>query len=88
MRGLLGRDGIDAAMLLTPARSVHTMRMRFAIDVAFLDAEMVVVRIVSMVPWRIGRPVRHARSVIETELGVMASWDLRVGDCLKVTDHA
>ena len=37
-KGLLGRDGIEGALLLSPARSVHTVRMRFAIDVAFLDA--------------------------------------------------
>ena len=36
-KGLLGRDGIDGALLLTPARSVHTLGMRFDIDVAFLD---------------------------------------------------
>jgi hypothetical protein len=34
-RGLLGRDGIDGALLLRPARSVHTLGMRFAIDVAY-----------------------------------------------------
>jgi len=41
-RGLLGRDGIDGALLLRPARSVHTFRMRFAIDVAFCDRNLVV----------------------------------------------
>ena len=35
-RGLLGRDGIEGALLLEPARSVHTVGMRFPIDVAFL----------------------------------------------------
>jgi uncharacterized membrane protein (UPF0127 family) len=34
-RGLLGRDGIDGALLLRPAKSVHTVRMRFAVDVAY-----------------------------------------------------
>ena len=34
-KGLLGRDGIDGALLLVPARSVHTLGMRFDIDVAF-----------------------------------------------------
>ena len=47
-KGLLGRDGIEGALLLSPARSVHTVRMRFAIDVAFLDADHVVLRIVTM----------------------------------------
>ena len=36
-RGLLGRDGVDGALLLRPARSVHTLGMRFPIDVAFCD---------------------------------------------------
>jgi uncharacterized membrane protein (UPF0127 family) len=34
-RGLLGRDGIDGALLLQPAKSVHTAGMRFALDVAY-----------------------------------------------------
>jgi uncharacterized membrane protein (UPF0127 family) len=84
MRGLLGRDGVDGAMLLSPARSVHTMRMRFPIDVAFCDRNMEVVRVVTMAPNRLGRPVWRARSVIETEAGTMAHWDLRPGDRLAV----
>ena len=47
---LLGRDGIDGALLITPARSVHTVRMRFAIDVAHVDADMVVRSVVTMSP--------------------------------------
>ena len=40
MRGLLGRSGLapDEALLLPDCRSVHTVGMRFAIRVAFLDA--------------------------------------------------
>jgi hypothetical protein len=34
-RGLLGRDGIDGALLLQRARSVHTFGMSFPIDVAY-----------------------------------------------------
>jgi hypothetical protein len=37
-RGLLGRDGIDGALLLRPARSVHTLGMRFSLDVAYCGA--------------------------------------------------
>ena len=46
--GLLGRDGIDGAMLLRPARSVHTMKMRFAIDIAHLDRDLVVLSTTTM----------------------------------------
>ena len=38
-RGLLGRDGIDGALMIPRTRSVHSFGMRFDIDVAFLDAE-------------------------------------------------
>jgi uncharacterized membrane protein (UPF0127 family) len=84
MRGLLGRDRVEGALLLRPARSVHTLRMRFAIDVAFCDRDLRVLRVVTMVPNRLGRPVWRAQSVIETEAGTMSGWELRPGDRLEV----
>jgi uncharacterized protein len=85
-RGLLGRDGIEGALLLTPARSVHTIGMRFPIDVAYLDRDLRVVRTCTMRPWRMGRPVFSARAVLEAEAGAFASWALAVGDALEVRD--
>lgn len=83
-RGLLGRDGIDGALYLAPCRSVHTLRMRFPIDVAFVDADMRVVRTVAMPPWRVSRPCWSARGVIEAEAGSFAHWELVEGDTLEV----
>ena len=83
-RGLLGRDGIEGALLLSPARSVHTVRMRFPIDVAFLDGDRVVLRTITMAPNRVSRPVWRARSVIEAEAGSFERWSLRVGDQLEI----
>ena len=57
LRGLLGRDGIEGALYLHPAKSVHTLGMRFPIDVAFVDRELRVLRTVAMRRWRLGRPV-------------------------------
>ena len=37
--GLLGRDGIDGALLLERCRWVHTVGMRFALDLIWLDAD-------------------------------------------------
>lgn len=34
-RGLLGREGIDGLLMIEPAMSVHTIGMKFAIDVAY-----------------------------------------------------
>lgn len=36
LRGLIGRDGLNGALLLVPAKGVHTLFMRFPIDVAYL----------------------------------------------------
>lgn len=83
-RGLLGREGIEGAIYLTPCRSVHTFGMRFPIDVAFVDADLVVARIVQMRPGRITRPCWRARGAIEAEAGSFASWNLGVGDALEV----
>ena len=83
-KGLLGRDGIEGALLLSPARSVHTVRMRFAIDVAFLDADHVVLRTLTMAPNRVSRPMWRARSVIEAEAGSFGRWNLRPGDQLEI----
>ena len=85
-KGLLGRDGIDGALLLTPARSVHTLGMRFDIDVAFLDREGVVRRTVRMRRNRVGLPCWPARSVVEAEAGAFARWTLTVGDKLEVVE--
>ncbi|MCX4958414.1 DUF192 domain-containing protein [Streptomyces virginiae] len=83
-RGLLGRDGIDGAMLLTPAASVHTFRMRFAIDVAYLDREFGVLAVVTMAPGRLGLPRPRSRHVLESAAGAMAGWGLRAGTTVEV----
>ncbi|MFE2170103.1 DUF192 domain-containing protein [Streptomyces sp. NPDC059447] len=82
-RGLLGRDGIAGALLLTPAASVHTFRMRFAIDVAYLDRNLRVLAVTTMPPGRLGLPRPRSRHVLEAEAGVMAGWGLRVGTTVK-----
>lgn len=83
-RGLLGREGYDGAILLRPARSVHTIGMRFPIDVAFCDAELRVIRVVTMRRYRMSRLVWKARAVIEAEAGAFERWRLRPGDQLEV----
>ena len=88
VRGLVGRDGLEGALQLDPARSVHTFRMRFAIDVAFCDGDLRVLRLVTMRPNRLGVPVWRARSVIEAEAGSFARWGVSVGDRLEVRGGA
>jgi hypothetical protein len=83
-RGLLGRDGVDGALLLRPCRSVHTVGMRFPIDVAFCNDDLQVLRVVTMPRHRLSRLVWRSRAVIEAEAGAFARWGLRPGDKLEV----
>lgn len=84
-RGLLGRDGFDGAILLTPCNSVHTFRMRFAIDVAYLDKELRVLGVHTMRPGRLGMIRPRARHVLEAQAGAMAGWGLVPGTRVTVT---
>lgn len=84
-RGLLGRDGIAGALLLSPCNSVHTFRMRFPIDVAYLDRDLRVVGLVTMAPGRLGLPRPRARHVLEAEAGAMERWGIRPGAVLDIT---
>jgi hypothetical protein len=85
-RGLLGRDGIDGALLLTPARSVHSFGMRFALDVAWCDKDLKVLRVARLPRHRLTRVVPRARSVLEAEAGSFARWNLVAGDQLELQD--
>ena len=52
LRGLLGADGLgdgEGLLLRDPLGCLHTIGMRFAIDVVFLDRRLRVVRVVSHV---------------------------------------
>jgi uncharacterized membrane protein (UPF0127 family) len=83
-RGLLGKKSYEGAMLLRGTRSVHTIGMRFAIDVAFLSDDLRVVAVVTMRPQRIALPRRGGRSVLEAQAGAFERWALTPGDFLEI----
>ena len=84
--GIAGRDEIEGALLLERTRWVHTIGVRFPIDVAFLDPEGVVLKTVTMRRRHIGMPMLRARSVVEARAGAFARWGLRLGDRLEVRE--
>ena len=84
LKGLIGRSDLEGAILLRPARSVHTLGMRFALDVAYCDREMVVLCTVTMRPHRVGRLRPKAHTVVEARAGAFERWGLEVGDKLEV----
>ncbi len=83
-RGLLGRESIEGALVIEPCRWIHTVGMKFPIDVAYLDPDGVVVKTIQMQRFRVGIPVWNARSIIEAEAGAFGRWGLRVGDAVEV----
>ncbi|MEU7047577.1 DUF192 domain-containing protein [Streptomyces eurythermus] len=87
-RGLLGRDAVAGAMLLSPASGVHTFGMRIPIDVAYLDRRLTVIAVRTMQPGRLGLPRPRARHVLEAAAGAMAGWGVRAGVRVEVQVEA
>lgn len=70
----------DAGLLLRPGGSVHTIGLRFAIDVVFLDAQMRIRKIAAEVqPWRVSLSPPRTRCVLELAGGRAAAVNLNVG---------
>jgi uncharacterized protein len=84
LKGLLGRDGIDGALLLRPAAWVHTFGMRFEVDVAYLARDLRVLEITTLRRYRAARPRIGARAVLEAQAGAFERWGIRPGDRLGV----
>ena len=83
-KGLLGRSGLAplSALVLAPCAAVHTMFMRFAIDVIFVDRTGRALRVVcNLPPWRAAMKV-FAHAVIELPAGTLAGGQVAVGDSL------
>ena len=84
MIGLLGRSGLEGALVLRSARSVHSFGMQFDLDVAFVDADNVVIRTLQLRRNRMTLPVWRSRIVIEAEAGSFGRWELNIGDKVEV----
>ncbi len=83
-RGLIGRDDFEGALVIRPCRQVHTIGMRFPIDVAFCDRTGTVLHVSTLPPRRISRPVLHASFAIEARAGSFERWKLRSGDVVEI----
>jgi uncharacterized protein len=86
LRGLLGRKELPAGegILLRPCASVHTMFMRFAIDVVFCDGDLKVLAVAHAVPkWRL-RGQRGAKVAIELAAGEAARRSIESGVQLRL----
>ena len=88
MKGLLGRSIRDfhngKGLWLRGCEGIHTIGMKFPIDVAYLDsANRVIWLYRNLGPFRIGRVKRDAESVLELPAGVLAGSMTEIGDLLQ-----
>jgi uncharacterized membrane protein (UPF0127 family) len=83
-RGLMGRDALEGVLILRPCRHVHTVRMRFPIDVAFCDRDGFVLHTTTLPPNRMSKPVPRAYFAIEAHAGAFDRWRLQIGDLVEV----
>ncbi len=85
-RGLLGRSGLDPeeGIYLGPCQWIHTFRMRFPIDAAFLSRDGRVLAVHhGLKPNRLSRIVLRAQGVLELSAGRLRATDTDVGDIVK-----
>lgn len=89
MKGLLGRAALPDgdALVIDPCTSIHTLFMRFPIDVLFVDRRGGAVRAIErMAPWRATRLYLSARWVAELPAGTLARSGTREGDEVALED--
>lgn len=89
--GLLGRTALarEEGIWIKPSSGVHTIGMRFPIDVVGLDAQLRVVRLwPSLKPYRLTAIVPSVRTVLELAAGRITESGLRLGDQLCIQEFA
>ena len=89
LRGLLGVSADDfgngRGLWIRPCRGVHTLAMRFPIDVVYLDRAGTVVHVEhNLQPWRFS-PVRmQAASILELPSHTVARTGTALGDRIEI----
>jgi hypothetical protein len=89
LRGLMGAAAAQfpagKGLWIVPCHGVHTIAMRFPIDVVYLDQDRVVVYArPNLQPWRLA-PVRlAARSVLELPGNTLQSTGTALGDQIEI----
>ena len=81
LKGLMGKRDFDDVILFTNLTdsSIHTMFMRFEIDIYFLDKNKIIYDKVSLKPWKFYKPKKQAEYILETKKNKLK---LEIGDSL------
>ena len=89
LRGLMCKDAASFpagdGLWIVPCRGVHTLAMRFPIDVLYLDTNKVVVHVEqNLKPWRVARVSLRAASVLELPGNTLKSDGIAIGDEIEI----
>jgi uncharacterized membrane protein (UPF0127 family) len=83
LKGLLGRSGVkpDDGIWLVPSRGIHTVGMRFAIDLIYLDSANRVIHLVEHLgPFRISPVKIKCASILEVRSRIIYHSNTQIGD--------
>ncbi|MCB0420845.1 MAG: DUF192 domain-containing protein [Bdellovibrionales bacterium] len=87
--GLLGKKELNpnSALWLKPCNNVHTLFMKFALDIIFVDKNLVVTEIHRNVrPWKPLLVSWKSHSAFEFSAGALHTKEVQIGDQLHVSD--
>jgi uncharacterized protein len=89
LRGLMGTTESafqpGQAVWIVPCRGVHTIAMRFPLDLLYLDPYSTVIHLEENVkPWRLASIRLRAASVLEFPAGTIRSSGTRIGDKIEI----
>ncbi len=90
-RGIIGRaqglmlkrklDPESGLLMKFPYRNVvHSLFMRFGIDLIFLDSQKKVVELQTLKPWKFYKPKKTCRWLIEVNQGVIEEKNVEIDD--------
>lgn len=80
-KGLMAKKDFNKVLVFSNIKDsgIHTMFMRFEIDIYFIDENKVIYDKTSLKPWKFYRPKKRAKYIVETKKGLL---NLKIGDKL------
>ena len=90
LKGLLGKSSLkdDEGLIIKPCNSVHTIGMKFSIDIAFVDKNNVIIHIIKdMVPGKLSSIVKKSSYVIESKGGLFEG-KVNIGDRVDISEKS
>lgn len=88
MRGLIGRASLEPGegLLLLGTKGIHTIGMRFPIDVLFLNDDGQVIHMIhALKTLRVSPYIKTSAMVLELPAGTLKETGTQVGDWIEIT---